>query len=94
MLYFLVILAFGDLFIDFIKYMLTEKLLRENVVFRRLVRLFCRYRAKTTLKRIRPYLKKEEKLLDIGSGTCEICYELKKKGFRVLPLDVENFSIV
>ena len=74
--------------------MLVGRLLGKNALFRKLAGLFCRYRAKTTVKKIMPFLKKGAQILDVGSGTCEICNELRKKGFSITPIDIGNFSIV
>lgn len=39
-------------------------------------------------------LKKEDRVLDIGPGTCNVCEILLQKGYMVTPLDVRNVSFV
>ncbi|MFH1451515.1 MAG: class I SAM-dependent methyltransferase, partial [bacterium] len=44
------------------------------------------------VKEIRSFLSKNSKILDIGSGTCNICEVLRKNGHDVTPLDIQNLS--
>lgn len=48
--------------------------------------------AKIKLKRIFPYLQKDEVIVDIGSGNGALVYLLKKEGFNVEPTDISNKS--
>jgi SAM-dependent methyltransferase len=41
-----------------------------------------------------PNLKSTDSILDIGSGNGVLCYELRKHGFKVTPLDIENLSLI
>ncbi len=38
------------------------------------------------------YLKKNDRILDIGCGGCHIAKQLKEKGYDIVPLDVEDRS--
>lgn len=49
-------------------------------------------RAEKVFKQISPYLKKPEKILDVGCGSCFISKKLIENGFSVTSLDVENKS--
>ncbi len=44
------------------------------------------------ISRIRPYLEKGYRILDIGSGSCHIAKRLKDEGYSVVPLDVKDKS--
>ncbi len=43
---------------------------------------------------ISPFLLGSKNILDIGSGLCRITKILKDKGFKVTPIDVQNFISV
>lgn len=49
-------------------------------------------RAKKIIRQIGPDLKKGNKILDIGSGTCAVCEILQSKGYETTPLDVADLS--
>jgi len=51
-------------------------------------------RAKYFVEAIKPYLDKRQIILDIGSGTCNICNLLRIEGYHVIPLDIYNYSFV
>jgi ubiquinone/menaquinone biosynthesis C-methylase UbiE len=44
------------------------------------------------LRKISPYLKKEDRIIDIGCGSCEVCKHLQNDGYAVTPVDVKNRS--
>lgn len=46
------------------------------------------------VKRIEQFLNHNDKVLDIGSGTCSICKILIKNKYKVVPLDIENLSLL
>ncbi len=48
-------------------------------------------RAATVVKRVKPYLAKSEKILDIGSGSGYIASILRSEGKDVVPVDVADF---
>ena len=43
---------------------------------------------------VSPYLNRGELILDIGPASCTVTESLMKRGLKVFPLDIENFSIV
>jgi ubiquinone/menaquinone biosynthesis C-methylase UbiE len=45
-------------------------------------------------RKITKHLHKEDAVLDIGSGSCEVCSLLQEEGFDVTPVDVKNRSRV
>jgi len=59
-----------------------------------LVRSYQLRRSLEIYARIRKYLNKNDRILDIGSGTCEVPALLIQKGFKVVPLDVKDISLV
>jgi 2-polyprenyl-3-methyl-5-hydroxy-6-metoxy-1,4-benzoquinol methylase len=48
--------------------------------------------AKDRIKRIKPYLNKKDKILDIGAGSCIVSEILQKEGYETTPIDVKNLS--
>ena len=46
------------------------------------------------VKKIQSFLDKKDLILDIGSGTCNVCEILSNKGYKITPLDVQNLSFV
>ena len=51
-------------------------------------------RATDLANKVQPYLKRGELILDIGPASCTVTETLIKRDLHVIPLDVENFSIV
>lgn len=72
--------------------------MREEVaslgLIRRLNYFLWKSRAKDIYSRLKPYLKKGDKILDIGAGSCQIAEILTKRGFKTTLLDVKNLSSV
>jgi len=68
--------------------------LQKNKFFRKIIYKAGDARAKDMIKRIRSFLDKKDLILDIGSGTCNVCEILSNKGYKITPLDVENLSFV
>lgn len=56
-----------------------------------LVRKIYRKRTETHVNRIKPYLNKKNKIIDIGSGSGYISSLLKSQGFDITPVDVADF---
>jgi len=52
---------------------------------------FIRKRSETVVSRIKPYIKKGIKLIDIGSGSGDVASLLQSQGFEVTPVDVADF---
>ena len=51
-------------------------------------------RAKDLASTVSPYLHNDELILDIGPASCTVTEALIKQGLKVIPADIENFSIV
>ncbi|HCS78498.1 TPA: SAM-dependent methyltransferase [Patescibacteria group bacterium] len=45
------------------------------------------------LRKITPYLRKKDRILDIGSGFGLVSHELLRRGFTVYPLDIQDRSL-
>lgn len=56
-----------------------------------LFKIIVRARSKVVIGRISPYIKKSKKVIDIGSGTGDIAFLLKKEGKDIIPVDVGDF---
>jgi ubiquinone/menaquinone biosynthesis C-methylase UbiE len=70
------------------------RFLQKNKFFRRIIYKIGKARAQDKIDKIESYLNKNDTILDIGSGTCNICEILSKKGYKITPLDVQDLSFV
>ena len=70
------------------------RFLQKNKFCCSIIRRAGRYRARDITEEICQYLNKEDNILDIGAGTCNICAVLRRKEFQITPLDVSNLSFV
>ena len=61
----------------------------KNLIYRLL-----KSRAKHIGKRISPYLEKDDLILDIGPASCTVPELLMKQNLKVVPIDIENYSII
>jgi len=68
--------------------------LQKNKLTRKLVYEGGISRANIMVKEIEPYLRKQDKILDVGPGVCAIAKVLQDKGYDMTLLDVENLSFV
>jgi len=68
--------------------------LQKNIFFRKLIYKLGNSRAKVIIKEIEKELKNGDKILDIGSGVCNIAEILLKRNFKLIPLDIKNLSFV
>ncbi len=68
--------------------------LQQNDLLRKIVSGLGKQRAKDLLKEVYQYLDKQDNIIDIGAGTCNVCALLKGKEFQTTPLDVQNLSFV
>lgn len=50
-------------------------------------------RVREILREITPYLKRGDRILDIGSGGCTVAKSLKDNGYEITPLDVIDKSV-
>jgi len=73
----------------------VTKFLQENKLLGRLMYFINDVRArKFMIKKFLPYINVNDKILDIGSGPCNICKVLINKGFNITPLDIKDKSFV
>ena len=56
-----------------------------------IIQKFLRKRSKTVVSRILPYIRGSKKLVDIGSGTGDVAFLLKKTGYDITAVDVADF---
>lgn len=68
--------------------------LQRNKFFRKIIYKIGDLRAHQIFAYIQPFLNKKDQILDIGSGTCNVYEVLSDKGYKVVPLDVQNLSFV
>lgn len=61
---------------------------------RALVRQVGARRTADVLADLRSHLSLNERLLDIGSGTCDVAAALRDAGYRITPCDVRNLSAI
>lgn len=73
---------------------MSIEFLQKNKFFRGIIYYFGKTRARETISRIGLFLNKGDSILDIGAGTCNICEDLSKKGFKITPLDIQDLSFV
>ncbi len=53
---------------------------------------FLNNRGSEEVKKIEPYLKKTDRILDIGTGGAHVAKALKDAGYAITPLDIKNKS--
>ncbi|MBI4114210.1 MAG: class I SAM-dependent methyltransferase [Candidatus Niyogibacteria bacterium] len=71
------------------------RFLQKNKFFRAIIYKLGRARAKPLISRMKPFLNKEERMLDIGPGTCNIYELLLEEGYdNITPLDIQDVSFV
>ena len=52
------------------------------------------HRARWTLRRMLPFLKQTDKVLDVGAGDCRLCELIRRRvGCEVAAVDVEDFNV-
>ena len=68
--------------------------LQKNKHFRKIIYKAGDARARDMIKKIQSFLDKKDLILDIGSGTCNVCEILSNEGFKITPLDVQDLSFV
>ena len=60
-------------------------------MFKRIIQSFVRRRSEIVTSRIEKYLSKSGKILDIGSGSGDVTFVIKSRGYNVTPVDVADF---
>lgn len=68
--------------------------LRKNEFFRKIIYNAGKNRAESMVDIFKPFLNKNDKIIDIGAGVCNVCEVLQKNHYQVTPLDVVNLSFV
>jgi SAM-dependent methyltransferase len=63
-------------------------------ILRKIIYCIGKSRATELVDFISPFLNKKESILDIGSGTCNVCEILINDGHQVTPLDTQDLSFV
>jgi ubiquinone/menaquinone biosynthesis C-methylase UbiE len=66
----------------------------KNELLKKIIYKFVRKRAEILYLSLEEFLKKEEIILDVGRGSCNIVEILEEKDFNVVPLDIGDNSIV
>ena len=66
--------------------------LQKNIFFRNIIYRIKSKSAKDRIKKIKPYLNKKDKILDIGAGSCIVSEILRREGYDITPIDVNNLS--
>lgn len=73
--------------------MLTQ-FLQRNKFFRSIIYKAGQARAEDMVNKIKPFLDKNDVILDIGAGTCNVCEILSENHCKITPLDVQDLSFV
>lgn len=59
--------------------------------FNQILKYFVRKRSEIVVSRILPYLKKTDKIIDVGSGTGDVAILLRSRGMDITPVDIDDF---
>lgn len=70
------------------------KFLQKYKWIRKIIYWGARARARELVNRILQHIDKNDLLVDIGSGTCNVSELLSEKGNKTIPLDVKDLSFV
>lgn len=70
------------------------EILYRNRYSKHLIYKILRSRASDLTSRIAPHLNRGGYILDIGSASCTVTEKVRSLNFNVVPLDVQNYSIV
>jgi len=68
--------------------------LQKNIFFRNIIYQLGKMRANSMVGEIKSFLKKEDRILDIGAGACNVCEILLRDGYKITPLDIQDLSFV
>lgn len=66
--------------------------LQKNNFLRKIIHKIKERGAKDRIEKIKLYLDKKDKILDIGSGSCIVHEIMKKEGYDTTPIDIKNLS--
>ena len=67
---------------------------QKNKLLKKIAYKFASQRAEQIFDLIEEFLKREEIILDIGCGSCNIIEVLKESDFNVVALDIKNLSFI
>ena len=70
------------------------KLVLKNDFLRKAVYIPSKWRADYFMRMIGPYLEDSDRILDVGAGSCIVSKLLSEKNFQVMPVDVDNLSLI
>ncbi|NPV50693.1 MAG: class I SAM-dependent methyltransferase [Candidatus Methanofastidiosum sp.] len=70
------------------------KYYNKNQFLKKIIYKFARKRAEILYLSLEEFLKKEEIILDVGCGSCNVLEILEERDFNVVALDIKNTSIV
>lgn len=68
--------------------------LQKNRLSRKILERIARRRAQDMINRIEKFFKKDDYILDLGSGSCTVSDILLKKEYNIVSLDIQNLSLV
>lgn len=66
--------------------------MQNNRLCRRLIYRLGRCRARTIVGQIERYLTRRDRILDVGSGSGNVCELLRERGYSPTPLDIQDLS--
>lgn len=70
------------------------RFLQKDNFFRKIIYTIALHRTKKLVRQFEKHLDKNNTILDIGSGLCTVCEVLRKKGYKINPLDTQDLSFV
>jgi hypothetical protein len=70
------------------------RILQNNSLFRKLIYTGGKLRAKDLLHKIEKHINIQNKIIDVGSGTCNIPELLRERNFNIMPVDIIDLSFV
>ena len=70
------------------------KYYNKNELLKKIIYKFARKRAEIIYNALEGFIRKEEIILDVGCGSCNIIEILKERNYNVVPLDIGDNSII
>ena len=79
------------------EYFLTQKMgleiIQQSPWLARLMLPLWQWDARQKFKRLEPWLNRQDLVLELGSGLGTIAHYFQLQGFKIVPLDIQNFSL-
>ncbi len=69
-----------------------EKIIKNKIISRLLLKYDSK-RSDDIVRKIKSFLKTEDKIIDVGAGLCTVTRKLKKAGYNISPIDIKNISL-